>query len=31
LFFTSYRSGEERIYQVDPDPAPFLSIKRAQK
>lgn len=30
LFFTSYRSGEERIYQVDPDPAPFLSIKRAQ-
>lgn len=31
LFFTSYRSGEERIYQVDPDPAPFLSIERAQK
>ena len=31
LFFTSYRSGEERIYQVDPDPAPFLSIKRAQE
>jgi len=31
LFFTSNRSGEERIYQVDPDPAPFLSIERAQK
>jgi Tol biopolymer transport system component len=31
LFFTSYRNGEERIYQVDPDPALFLSIKRAQK
>jgi Tol biopolymer transport system component len=31
LFFTSYRSGEERIYQVDPDPVPFLSIERAQK
>ena len=31
LFFTSYRSGEERIYQVDPDPGPYLSIKRAQK
>ena len=31
LFFTSYRSGEERIYQVDPDPGPFLSIERAQK
>lgn len=30
LFFTSYRSGEERIYQVDPDPGPFLSIKRAE-
>lgn len=30
LFFTSYRSGEERIYQVDPDPGPFLSIKRSQ-
>lgn len=30
LFFTSYRSGEERIYQVDPDPGPFLSIKRPQ-
>jgi len=26
LFFTSYRSGEERIYQVDPDPSPFLII-----
>ncbi len=31
LFFTSFRSGEERIYQVDPDPVPFLSIERAQK
>ena len=30
LFFTSYRSGEERIYQVDPDPGPRLSIKRSQ-
>lgn len=31
LFFTSYRSGEERIYQVNPDPGTFLSIERAQK
>jgi len=31
LFFTSYRGGEERIYQVDPDPVPFLSIERAQQ
>jgi Tol biopolymer transport system component len=31
LLFTSYRSGEERIYQVDPDPAPFLSVERAQQ
>lgn len=31
LLFTSYRSGEERIYQVDPDPVPFLSIDRGQK
>lgn len=31
LFFTSNRSGEERIYQVDPDPALFLSIERGQK
>ena len=29
LFFTSYRSGEERIYQVDPDAGVFLQIKRA--
>jgi Tol biopolymer transport system component len=29
LFFTSYRSGEERIYQIDPDPATFLKIERA--
>jgi len=29
LFFTSYRSGEERIYQVDPDAGTFLQIKRA--
>jgi Tol biopolymer transport system component len=27
LLFTSYRSGEERIYQVDPDPRPFLKIE----
>jgi len=31
LFFTSYRSGEERIYQIDPDPGPFLQIERAQQ
>lgn len=31
LFFTSYRSGEERIYQVDPDPVPFLNVERTQK
>ena len=31
LFFTSYRSGEERIYQLDPDPKPFLKIERVQK
>jgi Tol biopolymer transport system component len=31
LFFTSYRSGEERIYQLDPDPKPFLKIERDQK
>jgi TolB protein len=31
LFFTSYRSGEERIYQIDPDPTPFLKIERAEK
>ncbi len=29
LYFTSDRSGEERIYKIDPDPTPFLSIKRA--
>lgn len=28
LLFTSYRSGEERIYQVDPDPRPFLQVER---
>ena len=27
LLFTSYRSGEERIYQVDPEPRPFLKIE----
>jgi TolB protein len=31
LFFTSYRSGDERIYQIDPDPTPFLKIERATK
>lgn len=31
LFFTSYRSGEERIYQVNPDPGPFLTIERSPK
>ncbi len=31
LFFTSNRSGEERIYQVDPFPGPVLSIDRARK
>ena len=31
LFFTSYRSGEERIYQIDPDPKPYLKIERAQE
>ena len=28
LFFTSYRSGEERIYRIDPDPQPLLKITR---
>lgn len=28
LLFTSYRSGEERIYRVDPDPAMFLNLGR---
>jgi len=28
LLFTSYRSGEERIYRVDPDPALFLNATR---
>lgn len=31
LFFTSDRSGEERIYQVDPDPAFYLKVERVQK
>jgi Tol biopolymer transport system component len=31
LFFTSYRSGEERIYQIDPDPKPYFKIERPQK
>ena len=30
LFFTSFRSGEERIYRIDPDPRPFLKIERAR-
>lgn len=30
LFFTSYRSGEEKIYQLNPDPKPFLKIERSQ-
>ena len=30
LFFTSYRSGEERIYQVDPDPVPFLHVDKTR-
>ena len=29
LVFTSYRSGEEKIYQINPDPKPFLKIERA--
>ena len=28
LLYTSYRSGEERIYRIDPDPQPFLTITR---
>jgi len=31
LFFTSYRSGEERIYQVDTNPGLFLEIKRVDQ
>jgi Tol biopolymer transport system component len=31
LFFTSNRSGEERIYQLDPFSGTFLSIERAKK
>ena len=31
LFFTSYRSGEEKIYRINPDPKPFLQIERAEK
>jgi Tol biopolymer transport system component len=31
LFFTSYRSGEERIYQIDPDPKPYFKIERAKE
>lgn len=30
LYFTSNKSGEERIYQLDPDPKPFLKIERAK-
>jgi len=30
LFFTSFKSGEERIYRIDPDPRPFLKIERAR-
>ena len=30
LFFTSFRSGEERMYRIDPDPRPFLKIERAR-
>jgi len=30
LFFTSFRSGEERIYRIDPDPTPFLKIERVR-
>ena len=30
LFFTSFRSGEERIYRIDPDPRPFLKIERTR-
>jgi len=30
LYFTSYRSGEEKIYQIDPDPKPFLKIERSR-
>ena len=28
LFFTSYRSGEEKIYRIDPNPQPVLMIER---
>lgn len=31
LFFTSFRSGTELIYRIDPDPTPYLRIKRAKK
>jgi Tol biopolymer transport system component len=31
LYFTSFRSGAERIYRIDPDPKPFLKIERAGK
>lgn len=31
LYFTSYRSGEERIYQLNPYAKPFLKIERAHK
>jgi Tol biopolymer transport system component len=30
LFFTSFKSGEERIYRIDPDPRPFLKIERTR-
>jgi len=28
MYFTSYRSGEERIYQINPDPTPVFKIER---
>ena len=31
LFFTSFRSGTELIYRIDPDPTPYLRIERAHK
>lgn len=31
LYFTSFRSGVERIYRIDPDPKPFLKIERSGK
>jgi len=31
LFFTSYRSGEERIYKVDTEPRAFIKVEPALK